>query len=748
MGLKTRGSAVVGFVALSVVAGLLVAAGVTPVVAITGVAGRTAVQAFDDLPELIEVGKLQQRNVLYANRGGQQVPFATLYDQNRVSLPSDKISKNLKEAAVAGEDRRFYTHGGVDTRSMVRAGIGSLRSNDLGATGGGSTLTMQLVRNILIARSLSIDDATERAAAYKKATDDSIGRKIAEMKFALGLEKHYTKDEILTAYLNIAYFGDQTYGVEAASQHYYGKSAATLSPVEAASLIAIVQYPESRNLGSSAHYPANKARRDVILDSMLNEKKIDQTARDTAVATPVAAYVHLQSTAQGCMAVTERGAQQWCDLIRRSVTTLPALSKTPEERERNWRIGGYEVHTTLDLDLNANAKDQVTTYAPNTETRYNLGGVVVSVEAKTGRVIVLTQNKDFDNTEKGGGPTTSAVNYAVDKSLGQSNGFQPGSTYKPFTLIDWLNNGHRLTEWVNATPRNFSPMTICGAPEYTTFTPQNDNGGNPGWVTAKQATAASINTAFVAMAQKLDLCDIRDVAESMGVHPAEGGELHAYPSSVIGAADTVAPLTMASSFATIANNGIYCSPVFIDSVSGPDGTELPGQKADCKQAIDPGVAALAASAMQGVFAGGTATSARPGDGLPVFGKTGTTDHAEQTWLVGGTTNVVTASWVGNIDGHQNQYRIYGAYGAMNTQRLTIWNNVQTAINAVYGGNAFAAPVYTPPEANPSIPVPAPDESDEQDEPTAPPHTGSPGPGPSTPPSTPGGESGAGSETDD
>ncbi|MCU1527552.1 MAG: hypothetical protein JWP75_1315, partial [Frondihabitans sp.] len=155
--------------------------------------------------------------------------------------------------------------------------------------------------------------------------------------------------------------------------------------------------------------------------------------------------------------------------------------------------------------------------------------------------------------------------------------------------------------------------------------------------------------------------------------------------------------------------------------------------------IDPGIAALTASAMQGVFSGGTASSARPYDGLPVFGKTGTTDHAEQTWLVGGTTNVVTASWVGNIDGHQNQYRIYGAHGAMNTQRLTIWKNVQTAINAVYGGNAFATPAYSAPEANPSIPAPDPSQSESDNEPAAPPATTSPGTGPSTSPSSPGGD---------
>ncbi|ARC58240.1 Penicillin-binding protein 1F [Frondihabitans sp. 762G35] len=699
--------AVLGFLALSVVSGLLVAAGVTPVVAAVGLGSRAGLQALDEMPEFLEVGKLSQRNVLYANRGGKPVPFATLYDQNRVSLASGRISPTLKDAVVAGEDRRFFDHGGVDATSLVRAGIGSLRKSELGAAGGASTLTMQLVRNILVARAEALDDPKARKLAFAKATDRGPARKIAEMKYALGLEKQFSKDEILAAYLNIAYFGDQAYGVEAAAQHYYGKSAERLSAAEAASLIAIVQYPDERNLGAPSRHAANTARRDVILDSMLSEKKIDAAAHRAAKASRVADYVRLTPATQGCMAVTERGAQQWCDLIRRSVTSLPALGKTAEERARNWRIGGYDIYTTLDLDLTANAKEQVTRFAPNDETRYNLGGVAVSVEAKTGRVIVLTQNKDFDDTRDGGGPTTSAVNYAVDKSLGESGGFQPGSTYKPFTLIDWLSKGHRLTEWVDAKPRNFSPMTVCGRPEYTKFTPQNDNGGNPGHVTTRQATASSINTAFVAMAQQLDLCDIRDVAESLGVHPAEGGELAAYPSSVIGAANTVAPLTMASAFAAIGNDGVYCAPVFIDSVTDSDGVKLPGQERKCSQAIDPAVAALTVSAMQGVFTGGTATSARPGDGVPVFGKTGTTDRAEQTWLVGGTTEVVTASWVGNIDGHQNQYRIYGANGAMNTQRLTIWKNVQTAINSVYGGSAFATPVYTAPEPDPAAPKPKP-----------------------------------------
>lgn len=681
--------ALAGFLSLSVLSGVLVAVAAAPGVVVGGQAASASVDAFDQLPEFIEIGKLQQRNVLYANKGGKQVPFATLYNENRVTLTDKQVSQNLKDAVVSGEDRRFFDHGAVDIPSLARAAAGSLAKSDLGAAGGGSTLAMQLVRNILIAQAVSLDDPKARKAAYSKATEETPRRKLAEMKLAIGLEKKYSKDEILLAYLNIAYFGDKAYGVEAAAQHYYGKSAATLSPAEAASLIAIVQYPEDRNLASAKKYPANKARRDVILNAMLSEKKIDAATHKKAIETPVASYVHLTPASQGCVAVTESGAQQWCDLIRKTVKELPALGKTAAERERNWKLGGYKVNTTLDLDLTAKAKEQLVTYAPNTETRYSLGGVVTSIEAKTGRVIVMTQNKDFDETRDGVGSTASALNYAVDKKWGGAGGFQPGSTYKPFTLLEWLKQGHGLSETVDATPRNFAPMTACGSPTYVKFDPNNDDFGNPGTVSARQATVRSINTGYAAMAKQLDLCNIRDTAKSLGVHPAGGGELSVYPSSIIGSGDTIAPLTMAAAFAGIANGGTYCSPVLIDSVIDSDNKKLAGDQKNCKQVMDPIVAAKAASAMQGVFTGGTATSANPRDGVPILGKTGTTDGAEQTWLVGGSTNVVTASWVGNLEGHQNQYRISGAYGPMNQQRLTIWKNLMLSVNAVYGGDAFA-----------------------------------------------------------
>ncbi|GAA4678809.1 transglycosylase domain-containing protein [Frondihabitans cladoniiphilus] len=685
---SVRLGALVSFVALSAVAGLLVALAVTPGLAVAGATTKNAAAIFETLPDYLEIGKLPQRNVLFADKGGQQVPFATIYHQNRVSVSDAGVDQTAKDALVSGEDRRFFEHNGIDATSTARAVVGQITGHD---AGGASTLTMQLVRNILVAEAEAIPDSSERQAAYKKATEENLGRKLAEMKYALGLEKHYSKDQILLAYLNIAYFGDQAYGIEAASQHFLGKSAEHLTPAEAASLIATVQYPTSRNLSTPANYQANKARRDVILDAMRAEGKLDQAAFDQAVATPVGDYVRLTPAVQGCLAVTEPGAGHWCDLITRSVVSLPALGRNDAERRANWKAGGYEIHTSLDLDLNAKAKSELEIYAPNTETRYDLGGVVTSLEPGTGRVRVLTQNKDFDNTKEGGGRTTTSVNYAVDQSLGESTGFQPGSTYKPFTLIDWLEKGHRLTDTVDATPRTFTPMTTCGSRSRTPdFHPKNDNGGNPGTVTALRATTQSINTGYAAMAQKLDLCDIRDAAKSLGVHSATGKELSTFPSSVIGSGNEIAPLTMAAAFSGIANGGVFCEPTFIDSVVDSEKRVLPGQVKSCTQAIDPAVAATTVSALKTVFASGTATAANPGDGVPVMGKTGTTDHAEQTWLVGSTTKLATAAWVGNISGHQDQYKIRGSHGAMNQQRLTIWKHVMQAANKTYGGGAFAA----------------------------------------------------------
>ncbi|OIH97037.1 transglycosylase domain-containing protein [Curtobacterium sp. MCBA15_001] len=696
--------AFVGFVGFSVLAGLLVTIGVTPAIAVAGVTTTSTIGVFESLPEYIEIGDLPQRNEVLAYQGGQPVHLATVYDQNRQELKFDQISDQLKNAAIDGEDKRFYDHGGVDMTSLVRAGVGSL-AGGLGESGGGSTLTMQLVRNIKMQQALELPTPEERDKAYNDAVEQTIPRKLEEMKLAIGLAKKYSHQEILTGYLNIAYFGDQTYGVQAAAQHYFNKNATDLTPQEAASILAIVQSPNTRNLSDPKYYDANVARRDVILKSMFAQKHLTQEQYDAAIASKPADYVHLTEPNQGCKSAAGNGSQFFCDYAVKVVKQMSQLGSTDKQRATAWRNGGYTIQTTLDLDANGTQKDVLNKYDRNTETRLALGAAFDSVEVGTGRILTMAQNKDYDQSLQSP-PTATSINYSVDKEYGGSIGFQVGSTYKVFTLLDWLKAGHGLNEVVNGTPHNTSRWTICGQTDYTNWAPKNDSAGEKGNFTVIAATAASVNAAFASMAAKLDICDIKQTAEDLGVHSAdEKTPLNSYPSSILGT-NNIAPLTMAAAYAGIANNGTFCSPIAIDNVTDAAGKSLGGQPKDCKQVLDPSVAQSAIYAMKRTISSGTAVGAQTPDGTQLFGKTGTTDDADQIWLVGSSSKVATAYWQGNTDGKKLNLRHY-SNGVSNTYagyRANAWRQAQAPLNALYPAGPFTDPSATALKGN-SIAIP-------------------------------------------
>ncbi len=722
--------AFIGFVGFSALAGLLVTIGVTPAIAVAGVTTTSTIGVFESLPEYIELGELPQRNEVLAYSGGQPVHLATVYDQNRQELKYDQISDNLKNAAIDGEDKRFWDHGGVDMTSLVRAGVGSV-AGKLGDSGGGSTLTMQLVRNIKMTQALELPTQEERDAAYNDAVRQTIPRKLEEMKLAIGLAKKYPKKDILTAYLNIAYFGDQTYGVQAAAQRYFSKNASDLTPAEGASILAIVQSPNTRNLSDPKYYDANVGRRDVILKSMYAQKHIDKQQLDEALASKPADYVHLSDPTQGCKAAAGVGSQFFCDYAVQVVKEMSQLGSTQKARDAAWRNGGYTVQTTLNVDLNDAQKKLIDSYAPNTEARLELGGVINSVEADTGRILTMAQNKDYNQLQacgsQGADPnacapaTDTGINLSVDKQYGGGQGFQTGSTFKPFTLLNWLQKGHGLGEIVNGTPRGFTSYTVCGkrsgiSPVYQ---PKNDSLGEGGNMTVESATYRSVNVSYVNMAQKLDYCDIRKTAESLGVHLAKprtsmagygddmskktttGIELN--PSAVLGT-NYIAPLTMAAAYAGIANNGTFCRPIAIDNVTNAEGKALGGQPKDCTQAIDPEVAKTAISALKKTLTVGTAAGARTPDGFDEFGKTGTTNEADQIWLVGSSTKVATATWLGNIQGDKSLRHVYGPKGLYSLSRTSLWRQAQSIVNSQHAGGQFEAPSPTSVRGN-SITVP-------------------------------------------
>ncbi len=680
-----------GLVGFSMLSGVLVTAMVAPVLAVTGNVGQASIGIFDNLPDYITLGKLSQQNLIYATRNGAPVQIATIYNQDRQDVSWKAVSPYLKDAAVAGEDRRFYQHGGVDVPSIARAAIGNLVAH--GITSGASTLDMQLVKNILVQQALRVSNPVARKKAYEAAITDTFSRKLREMKLAVGLDKSYSKQQILLGYLNITGFGGNTYGVQAAAREYFSVDASAVTLAQAASLIAIVQQPSYQGLARPSEYPANKIRRDQILTDMYQQKYISKAQFTTAMATPIAAEVKPSPISSGCLYAAD--AKFACDYVQRLVPTLAALGTTPAARTRRWQRGGYTLYTSIDLTKQDAATAVVRADAPATETRFALGAAAVSVQPGTGRILVMAQNKSFDNSGPGGGPTTTAINYNTDKNYGDSSGFATGSTYKIFTLADWLKTGHGLYDVVNGSVRTFQASSFrasCSAPFVGTYGPKNSSPGEGGPMSVLNATQNSVNVAFITMAQRLDLCAIRDVAQSMGVHRADGGPLSVLPASVLGI-NQIAPLTMAGAIATIGAGGMYCAPTIVDRITGPDGSPLPGQAKACTRALAPSIANTVAYALATVMRSGTGAAGNPRDGVPIVGKTGTTDVADQNWLIGTTTKVALAVWVGNIQGHQDLRRITIAGTNGYNTKFDIFKTIIKSLDSdpAYRGTAFPPP---------------------------------------------------------
>jgi membrane peptidoglycan carboxypeptidase len=733
--MKTSGSrrwtwapSLVGFVALSAVAGVLAAAAVTPAVALTGSAADSTIGVFDGLPEYIKVEPLAQASTMYATSNGQPVPIATFYSQNREEVGWNDIAQNVKDAAVATEDPRFYEHGGIDVTGTLRGAVLTALHKDVQ---GGSSITQQYVKNILVQRCENKQpDITATAAVQKKqlaiysscyndATKVDPVRKLKEMRYAIGLEKEYTKNQILQSYLNIALFGGRVYGVQSAASYYFGVPASALSLPQAATLIAILNNPDNLRIdkpgdkanGAANGYAATMNRRNYVLDRMLAAGKITTKERNEAVATKIEPKITPKQN--GCMTAQQFNAAFFCDYVERTIEKSAIFGATSDERTAFLSRGGLKIYTTLNLDLQNAAQQALSAYIPPSSPRLDLGASNVSMEVGTGRVITMVQNRPYDNTAAPA-PGTTAVNYNTDYAYGGSEGFQTGSSYKAFDLLQWLQEGHSLYETVDGSKHTF-PQTMFHASEPCRdigglpWQVANDEGETAGNTTVMNATAQSINSVFAMMATKMDLCGIKQRAQDLLVHGADEAQnpFRANPSAVLGT-NYIAPLTMATAYAGIANNGVACSAVAIDKVLNADGTEHAVPKSVCSPTpIDPAVAAGAIFALQGVLrGGGTAASANPGDGIPIFGKTGTTDNSLENWLVTSTTKTAQATWVGNVQGSVplRKQSFQGVAGG--NVKFAIVKPIVRALNAAYGGGAFAAPdgKYT---KAPSAPAPAP-----------------------------------------
>lgn len=706
---------IAGLVGLSAVAGVLISATVTPAIAVSGAAASSAITMFDNLPSVLDIDKLMLPTTIYAkDDDGEWQELTQFYDQNRSPVEFDEIAPVMYDAILSSEDPRYYEHGGVDLIGTTRAMLSNLRGG--GETQGGSSISQQYVKNILVQRCEAEATATEtttaeeeRYACWFEATrsdgSEGIQRKLQEMRYAIALEQKYSKDEILLGYLNIANFGGTTYGIDAAARYYFGVSAADLSVAQAAILAGIVQNPNTYRIdraggsitdsegnplnGAEDGYALTKQRQQYVLGRMLDDGKITQEQFDEVYEAPIEPKITQPKT--GCAEAD--GAEYFCQYVRYVIERDEAFGSTPDERLEALRRGGLNVYTTLNWELQRSAQATVSNYAPAAIGDTPFGAATVSVEAETGRIMSITQNTKFDETASGGAGSSSIV-YAGDEDFGQSIGFEAGSTFKLFTLVDWLEKGHSVNEVLNGRLRVFPRVTNSCDGDWV-------NGGNdlinnfaraPGYIgTPMQFTRDSLNTGFFAMAEQLDLCDIKKVATKMGVTQGNGQEVDMRTLSSIIGTNSVSPLSMAGAYATVANNGTYCEPRAIDRVTDSEGNEWTLPERDCTQVLDPAVAATAAYALQGVMNGGTGAAGNPYDGVPVLGKTGT-HESKQTWLMEASTKIATATWVGNPSENIDLFQTWTDAGLrLSDLRYSIGREVQGKANQIWGGEAFPNP---------------------------------------------------------
>ncbi|MHC6222261.1 transglycosylase domain-containing protein [Arthrobacter sp. MMS24-S77] len=705
---------VIGFFVVSAVCGVLAAGLVVPGVASGGMAVSGSIQYFDNLPgDLVVNAPSQSTKVLSAD--GKTI--ATFYAENRVRVTLDQMSPYIKDAIVAVEDSRFYEHGGIDPQGILRALASNLTK---GTREGASTLTQQYVTNVLNESRLAAGKTQEVVLSGQK----TLGDKLREMKLAVELEKKFTKDQILEGYLNIVFFNRDAYGIEAAARHFFSVSAKDLSLPQAALLAGLVNSPSY--FDPSAHPDNAIQRRNLVLTDMLAQHKIQQAAYAAAVATPL--KLAITPAKQGCAAANM--AVYFCDYISHLILNNPAYGASPADREQLLYRGGLTITTTLDSRLQAAAQDQVNATAGANPDKW--GSSLVSIQPGTGKILAMAQNTVFLPAP---GKFDTQLNFNVDSvdangnDLNGAGGFQPGSTMKPFTFTEWLNEGKSMTTIVDASrrvyPLGFPWRSSCGkvlggystaqkiAGLGTADDLRNNDEGYYRPMPVNYGLYNSINTATFAEASQLDFCGIQRVVDAVGLHNGvDNAPVNMHQLGNLLGGTEVAPLVLADAFATFANDGKYCAPIALVSVVDPAGARLPAQASSCRNAIKPEVARGVNAVLQDVLKRGSGIYIEPKVQalFPTAAKTGTNNSNGSTWVVGYTTGLATASFFGDTMAGQSRagqnVTINGKfYTAVDGYMLAgpQWANYMTQVAGLYPAAAFPAP----PASMEGTPTPSP-----------------------------------------
>ncbi len=659
-------TSVAGFLLFSVMGGVLLAGLALPAVTIAGQATNGTADLFESLPQAFEQTELPQASNIYASDG--TTLLATFYNENRVEVPLEEISPWMQIAQVDVEDKRFWEHNGVDGEGLVRAGYKYVSAD---GQEGASTITQQLVKNMLLNSAKTITDEAEQQQAMNDANETTITRKVREWRLALAYEEKLNakigkvctsdpkvdcgKERVLEQYLNIAQYGPSVYGVETAAQLYFGIPAKDLNAIQAATIAGITQNPSKWD--PIKHPEKAKQRRDHVLQTMHDhfkpngDRDLSSSEYFAAINTPVEDTLNITYPKASCAA--SQLAPFFCDYVTKVITSDPAFNG---EGRRLLYQGGLKIVTTLDATAQAQANASLTAAVPPGDAS-GLEDALVSIDNATGNIIAMAQNRGFDPTSKE--PLTTAINYSVDREFGGSRGFSPGSSFKPLILAQWLESGHGLNQVVPGQKKEFDMTKWRASCLPTTFTGVwkvgNSLASEYRQMSVLTATTISGNTAYAAISSELDLCDVRDMTAKLGFHRADDADFELFPSVTLGS-QNASPLTMASVYQTFANGGIHCEPRSIltitkldgTPVAFKDGTEVVPPATKCSQQIRQEVADGVTYALETVLKKG-GTGSKVGLGRPAAGKTGTSQDNKHMWFVGYTPQISTAVWVGNAE---------------------------------------------------------------------------------------------------
>ena len=560
------------------------------------------------------LGEPAENSAVY-DRNGKLI--AVLHaEENRSPVKLSQVPTHVVNAIVDVEDEKFWSHGGINLSSTVRALVTNVQSGEV--LQGGSTITQQLVKNALLTPEKSVD------------------RKVKEAVLAMRLESTLSKKQILERYLNIVYFGNGAYGLQAAAETYFNTRVENLTVGQAALLAGTIRNP----LGYDPVKQPDRARerRNQVLDRMVVNGHLSAAEADQLRTDPVPTQVFTPLPPPNDYFVEE---------VKQRLLADTRLGETAQERYNAVFKGGLHIRTTIDPAMQAAAVASRAKVLPQSILRGRFTSAVVSVEPGTGYVRAMVAGDDFG---------TAKYNLATQGKR------QPGSSFKPFVLLTALEEGYSPNDTINGT------CTTINVPGFAPYKPGNYEGEGGGVMTLTQATTKSVNCAYARLGVIVGLDKVVDMAVKLGL-PRD--RLDPYPSISLGAEEAT-PLEMAAAYATIADEGVYHPPSFVEKVTDRAGKVIFEGPLKSHRAFSVQTARVAEQVMQTVVQRGTGTNARI-PGRQVAGKTGTSEEWQNAWFVGFTPQLATAVWMGSPIGNISMKGVGGRNVTGGSFPAMIWS---------------------------------------------------------------------------